>query len=297
MPEIYAKVLADSVAPCNVRLTTLEICAPRIILAEINTHRELSRNFRSSRAVPFAKLVREVLDDPFVPLEFGANQKGMVMGSTGTVDQDKARFTWQAAARQAATHAYDLEARGVHKNLCNRLIEPFMMTYGVISATAWEHLLHQREHPSAEVHFRALAEAIHSALAGSRPDSLEFGRWHLPYISDAEWEYMGSKNPNLSLYDTDRLIDLAKISAARCARVSYKPFDAEAADMGADLRTYAKLVERIDYDADPGHWSPLEHPSMALGVPLRAGNFTGWLQLRKIYPQEYRAQPVNWRVL
>src|ERR1044072_6059739 len=72
-----AKVLADSRSPAGRRLTTLEATFPRFVLAEFNTHRVFSRNSASSRAIPIAKQLRRVLDDPSVPIEFGSNQPGM----------------------------------------------------------------------------------------------------------------------------------------------------------------------------------------------------------------------------
>src|ERR1044072_534502 len=72
-----AKVLADSRSPAGRRLTTLEATFPRFVLAEFNPHRVSSRNSASSRAIPIAKQLRRVLDDPYVPIEFGSNQPGM----------------------------------------------------------------------------------------------------------------------------------------------------------------------------------------------------------------------------
>jgi hypothetical protein len=72
-----AKVLADSITSDGARLTTLEVTFPRIVLAEFNTHRMLSRNSASSRAIPVLKRIKSVVDDPFVPESFGKNQAGM----------------------------------------------------------------------------------------------------------------------------------------------------------------------------------------------------------------------------
>jgi hypothetical protein len=55
------KILADSISPDGVRLTTLEVVMPRIVLAEFNTHRMLSRNSASSRAIPIEKMIRMVI--------------------------------------------------------------------------------------------------------------------------------------------------------------------------------------------------------------------------------------------
>src|SRR3954470_20670742 len=78
------KILADSRSPADYRLTTLEATFPRFILAEFNTHRSFSRNSASSRAIPITKQVRRVLEQPYVPIEFGSNQPGMQAGAALT---------------------------------------------------------------------------------------------------------------------------------------------------------------------------------------------------------------------
>ena len=61
-------ITAHSLSPQGDELITVLATFPRIILAEINTHRMLSKNTSSSRAIPFKKMVESVQNDPFVPI-------------------------------------------------------------------------------------------------------------------------------------------------------------------------------------------------------------------------------------
>ncbi len=123
-----AKVIADSVAKhTGLRLTTLEVTFPRIVLSEFNTHRVFSRNSASSRAIPVSKQIDKVMDDPFVPIYWGKNQKGMSADQELTPEEQEVAIDyWLNARDQAVAHARDMSHYGVHKQLTNRLLEPFM---------------------------------------------------------------------------------------------------------------------------------------------------------------------------
>lgn len=266
-----ATVLADSLTPTGARLTTLQVCFPRFILAEVNTHRMLSRNYRSSRAVPVAKLVEEVRTEPFVPLAFLKNKPGMQGGEVlDDAKTNEARTTWLAAARDAANHAEWMALAGVHKQLANRIIEPYLYVHGVISATEWDNLFALRCHPDAQPEFQELACAMRDAIASSTPvgrgvEIRSRASWHLPYISDDERESMP-------------IGTLLQLSAARCAWVSYKPFDPDqAGDVEKALRTFSKLADSV-----PMHASPLEHQGTP-ALPRGSGNYYGWQQFRHLY--------------
>jgi thymidylate synthase ThyX len=72
-----ARIVADSTNAKGNRLTTMVVVFPRIVLAEFNTHRVFSRNSASSRAIPVEKMIAMVEEQPYVPEEWGSNQKGM----------------------------------------------------------------------------------------------------------------------------------------------------------------------------------------------------------------------------
>lgn len=282
---IYAKVMADSINVSGQRITTLEVRFPRIILAEVNTHRMVAKNGASSRAIPFTKRLAAIQDDPFIPMRWGREQKGMEAGEE--VEHPEAvREIWLKARDEAVEHAIGLASGGLHKNLCNRLIEPFAWMTMVWTATNYANLTFQRDHRAAEDHFQILGACVRSALISSGPSPLHFGEWHMPYIRpddyQAVWSMAHEQEPIRQDY-------LRKISAARCARVSYETQDG-VRDVLADLGLFSRLVVRDEYETEPGHWSPLEHVCMALATPERIGPFTGWFPLRKQYKHEYRRE-------
>lgn len=143
---IQAKIVADSLAPNGARLTTLEIVFPRYILAELNTHRLFSKNSASSRAIPFEKMVKQVITNPFIPYAWQVDHKGM-QGTkylTETEDTESAKGEWIRARDIAVQQASYLNNIGVTKQLCNRLLEPFMYHKVLISATEWENFFNLR---------------------------------------------------------------------------------------------------------------------------------------------------------
>jgi thymidylate synthase ThyX len=296
-----AKVLADSVAPAGQRLTTLEATFPRFILAEFNTHRVFSRNSASSRAIPVAKQLRRVLDDPYVPIEFGSNKPGMQAGPALTgAARDAAEAEWLQARDDAVRHVLGLitspenvanfedlhecleaaqgslkeppaEWLNVHKQVANRLLEPFMWHTVIVSSTTWENFFNLRCHPDAQPEIRLIATKMRDAVERSVSTRLEPDEWHLPLIGEAEREEASSPE------------ELAKISIGRCARVSYLTH-AGTRDLSADITLYDRLLES-------GHMSPMEHVARPM-TPVElersewSGNFQGWIAHRKLIPGE-----------
>src|SRR6185369_7117160 len=74
---IKAEIVADSINEKGNRITSFIVTFPRIILAEKNTHRVFSRNSASSRAIPFPKMVKSVRENPFIPIAWQKDHKGM----------------------------------------------------------------------------------------------------------------------------------------------------------------------------------------------------------------------------
>ena len=262
---ISATILADSVNTRGDRIATVQYTAHRFILAEVNTHRVFSRNARSSRAVPTARLIDEVRTNPALPVELARNQSGMVAGEAlDDHDVRDAVTVWRSAARLAAGEAARLAAIGVHKQWANRVLEPFLYVHGIITSTSWSNFFRLRLAPDAQPEMQALARAIKGAMDGSAPVELADGEWHLPYIEERDVCAHG-----------DDGMALAKLSAARCARVSYRPFD------GSDSLD-AELA-RADRLMAVGHWSPFEHQAQADAgdnAPETWRNFRGWCQFR-----------------
>lgn len=265
-----AKVICDSISPLGHRLTTLEVKYHRFVLAEMNTHRVFSRNTASSRAIPYQKLRRSVLDDPAFPLSWPEEKKGM-QGGKEFVEALKysAEVQWTNALHNAIETADKLHALGLHKSVINRLLEPFQYVTSIITATDWQGFWEQRCSPLAQPEIRAAAEVMKSAYDRSIPQEVGYGDWHLPYITSDDLKEAYDRN-----YDRDETKRVFKmLSSARCARVSYLTHDGRR-DWNADLDLYERLTT-----ASPPHWSPLEHP--ATPIPgYTPGNFTGWKQLR-----------------
>jgi thymidylate synthase ThyX len=246
-----AMILADSISS-GVRLTSMAVTFPRIILAEVNTHRMFSRSSASSRAIPVEKRIAAVRADPFVPAAFGSNKRGMQAGENlGDVENSDARADWEEAMEAACNFAESMSRLGVHKQWANRLIEPFAWTTAVITATEWANFFALRISPLAQPEMQTTAAAMKAAMDGSKPRELKPGQWHLPYI---DWDEAGGIEP----------LALAKISSARCARVSYLTQDGKR-DIKADLELHDRLLAA-------GHMSPYEHPAKAVtpdfGNPL-----------------------------
>lgn len=272
-----AKILADSIAG-GVRLTTMEVTFPRFILAEFNTHRQFSRNSASSRAIPVKKRLKSTFLSPFVPEAFGKNKSGM------QAEEDvsgwklrAARWTWHMAAWTATFYAWIFSKLGVHKQHANRIIEPFLWHTVIVTASEWENFFNLRAHPDAQPEIQKIARMMKEAMDNSTPEPLMEGDWHLPYIDEQDYEEsMG--NPSCTIdYEW-----LAKLSTARCARVSYLTHDTKKRDVAADLRLHDRL-------ASSGHLSPFEHSAMV--DPYMEDKFCGnfrapWRQYRKMIPGE-----------
>lgn len=259
-PHVRAVMVADSIAD-DVRLVTIETEAPRWILAEINTHRVLSKSSQSSRAVPLSARIREVSTNPVMPCEWRAEQRGMeageelpaeVIAELKELAMEEAQFLAHAARRRAQL--------GLHRQWAARGLEHLVTVRTVWTGTEWDNLLALRLSPSAQPEFRELAHCIAALLEHHQPT----GRYvHTPYAPP-------------ELCDADR----ALVSAARCARVSYWRSDGRPSTVADDLALAWRLL-------DDGHMSPFEHiATLGYVDPPKRSNFREWSQLRKHLPGE-----------
>lgn len=268
MTQFTATVVADSINSYGNRLTTLQLSYPRFIHAEFMTHRMFSRNASSSRAIPVAKMIEQVRTNPAMPIHWGANQPGM-QARAELAFPEEAIQSWKRAARQAADIAEHMAAIGLHKQVANRVLEPFQIMNVVVSATEWANFFELRDHEDAQPEIRALAVAMKNAMDESRPvlrseaswSRADVASWHLPYVSHEERE----------LY---RLGVLLKLSTARCARVSYKNHDQTEPSIKKDVELHDALV-----GSAPLHASPTEHAARTCGNTYQK-NFKGWKQYR-----------------
>lgn len=267
--ECQVKILADSVNPFNKkRLTTFELTFWRPILSQLTRHRLLSFCVRSSRATPVDTLIAEITNSPWGPKEWGLNESGMIATQVMTMPEQvkSCDYIWYHAAKSNCTIAKSLADAGVHKQIVNRLLEPFSCSHAVVSGTEWDNFYRLRCAKDTQPEFREMALKMKELQENSEPKELEENQWHLPYISEEELH-------------TYRYSKLCKISAARCARVSYKTYSGDI-DVEKDLQLYQKLVSS-------GHWSPLEHCACPAVEQYLPSNFIGWNQLRKFEEEEF----------
>lgn len=299
MSQITARIVADSISKRGqCRITTFILRFPRFLLAEVNTHRMLSRNSASSRARPFKVMLKDVTIDPFIPpLGWMASHKGMQ--GTEFLDEAKseeAKKIWLKLRDDVVAGTILLDQLGVTKQWVNRPLEAFMWHEIILTGTEFENFLALRAHPDTEIHLCKLATLMLEAYNESTPKLLNDGEWHIPFgdaMDEAKILKLFDEPPSQADIDRAKL----KIAAARCARISYKPFGSEENyDYAADQKLFNTLVEG-------NHFSPLEHVARAMtqeewekNVSTRSdtieqgwcGNFRGFIQLRKDFWNENR---------
>lgn len=267
---IEVKIIKDSIAPSNVRLTTFVLTYPRFIHSEFLTHRSFSRNASSSRAIPVKKQIELIETNPAIPLDFRKNKKGMQAGEL-IEDQEAAMKIWLDARDSAIKEAKRMLELDIAKQYVNRILEPFSHISVVCTATDWTNFFALRIHEAAQPEICELAKQMYNVYNNSVPDKLLYGQWHLPFVNYSHIE-------NISL-SNDILI---KRSVAKCARVSYLNHDGTQSTEEQDLQLYDRLL-----GSKPIHASPAEHQAMAIkSSDIRSGNFRGWLQYRKLLMDE-----------
>lgn len=311
---IIARIVADSISEQGKRITTFEVEHHRWILAEINKHRMLSNNYQSSRAVPVSKIIEQIKTSPATPVFWGKNQAGMqaVEECENSIflhdqidyydyDRDSA---WKTSAKLTSDLTASWERAGYHKQIVNRLAEPFMMVKGVITGTEWDNFFYLRRHKDAQPELQELANCMWEALQQSTPDILKIGEWHLPYV-DTNTDYLTGEivsystgKPCTEEFKQFDLEQAKKVSSVSCAQVSFRKLD-QAEDTVE--RVWSRLI-----DGEQPHSVCMEH----IATPMRenrqtdiylwengashldkngnlwSGNFQGWIQYRKQLPNE-----------
>jgi hypothetical protein len=287
-------VILDSVAPCGVRLVTIAATFPRIILSEVNTHRDRERNAASSRAIPYESMRSSIMSDPFIPIKWGAEQSGMQTGDAIPEKMQKlAEELWLDSRDSAVLHADMIHHIGrtfvakhpelaepgdelvrIHKSIPNRVVETYMWCTQIMAATEWNNYFRLRCHPDAEVHFWKIANMTRDALANSTPEPRADGEWHLPFVRDRDLEQLQDEG-----FSTHQI---CCISTARVARVSYLTHEGQR-DPKKDITLFDRLVGGSGF----GHWSPHGQVAQATNdASMRSGPFRGWLQFRKLFANE-----------
>lgn len=293
------KIIARSISEQGMPLVTTQFKYPRFIHAEFMTHREFSRNASSSRAIPVVKMIEQVRNDPAMPIHWGANQPGMQ--ADNQLDADDIQIMknhWLLAAEQAADQAEFMASHGLHKQVANRILEPYQWMHVIATTSNTSNFFGLRRHKDAQPEIKLVADMWHEALEEFPVKLIKQGDWHLPYIAEADHQaaFQHLKVGRIirsEPSDAEVINLLVAMSAARCARVSYLTHEGNLPTVQQDLDLYQRLV-----GAQPLHASPTEHQAtpdwlesglLAEGWQNRHehGNLIGWRQFRKMLPGEY----------
>ena len=274
----------------GIRITTMLLRYPRFVHAELMTHRVFSRNASSSRAIPVMTMLKQIIFDPAMPEYWGANEKGMQAKRELTGWRLRAAKTlWRLARYPAVAAAFIAYKIGLHKQIANRICEPWAHITVLVTSTEYRNFFNLRLHKDAQPEIRILAEKMADKMAKSDPTWLMPGEWHLPFVTHGD-----VNNPTLTPSN------LIALSVARCARTSYLTHDKQSPSREQDLALYDRLV-----GSTPLHASPAEHQASPDNLLIDVasthdwrynqacwaathlhGNFNGWIQFRKTLPDE-----------
>lgn len=317
---IQAQIIADSVNPLGCRLTTFVLEYPRFVHAELMTHRMFSKNAASSRAIPIEKMIEAVQTNPAMPVWWGKNQSGMQAkeelddhvkrhshyynttpqsfndGHEILSDLEMAKKRWLIARDLAITQVRHLNDLGLHKQIANRILEPWFHIKIILSGTEFENFFALRAHPDAQPEIQALAYLMLERYNESKPKPLAVGEWHVPFGDGIDEiqnvNRLEATLTEMGLWSEDYIEQEGiwqeakrKIAIARCARISYLNYEGKD-DYSADI----KLCDRL-FGANPKHLSPTEHVARCEANDAFSGNFRGWTQYRKTFADESLSDP------
>lgn len=291
---IKATIIADSIsAYTNTRITTMELEYPRFIHSEIMTHRQFSRNASSSRAIPIDKMIEQVINNPAIPIHWGLNQSGM-QAKDEQANYIHAYNAWIDARNDAIKHAKQLQSLGLHKQIVNRVLEPFQMMKTLVTATSFDNFFNLRCHKDAQPEIKQLADLMYQAMEKSKPELLKAGEWHTPYVQHERIRGDLIYIIDGKIASTEEAI---KVSCSCSAQVSYRKNDTS---IEKALAIYDKLV-----NSEPVHASAFEHCATPINLSIDnehetkgvtywfrgddglipcSGNFTNWVQYRHLIP-------------
>lgn len=303
------QMILDSVSDQGIRLPTIHLRYPRMVHSELMTHRVLTRNGRSSRAVPVITMMEEARF-PYIP-HFMKNEPGMSATQEFTPEEfAQVEAIWRELAEFTRLKVMELQQLQLHKQWANRPLEWFGYIDVLVSSTYIENFKVLRMDATAQPEMRNIAQVIIDLLEQSVPTELKPGEWHMPYIdlekdaplvldflqTEEGWSLPGNHpTTQARIRDTFK-----KLSTARCARLSYAPFDGNG-DVASEISRHDRLVV-----SRPVHASPAEHVATPDSVvqtevavidgewtdlkswehPKQHGNFCGWRQYRKMLPNE-----------
>lgn len=298
---ISATIIQDSITRDNKRITTFELEYPRFIHSEFMTHRQFSRNCASSRAIPIHVMHQHIRDNMAYPVHWGKNQAGMQ--AKEEIDAEakaSAKIDWEVACDTAIHNSRMLASTGLHKQIANRVTEPFQTMKTVVTATEWENWFWLRFHADAQPEIHELAKQMLNAHIASFPVPVFAGEWHVPYVTRRRSPLTGTMEYYTDSGTSVTVQDARIVSTSCCAQVSYRKSD-DSIEKAREI--YDRLIT-----SEPVHASPTEHQATPMDNPVvksitnlepgvthvdtrgraGSGNFYGWIQHRQLIPGQAR---------
>ena len=285
---IKSEIIADSVNMSGNRLTTFLLEYPRYIHSELLTHRVFSKNAASSRAIPVEKFIQQVIENPATPSHWGRNQSGMQANEELLPDEiEQCKREWLSLRDKAIESVLKLKDIGLHKQVANRLLEPWFHMKIILSGTEFQNFFALRAHKDAHPDLQKLAFMMLDQYNNFKPSEKKTGEWHIPFgdkIDQAKLDILeekiyGPRQPQTYYFYQQQELR-KKIAVARCARVSYLNYEGK-----DDYEVDVQLCDRL-FGNNPKHLSPAEHVAQALDNSEYSGNFRGWKQYRKFFKDE-----------
>lgn len=299
---IQVTLLAHSVNKWGNEVLTFESVYPRFVHAQRLKHRNHSVNTSSSRAIRLDFMADIIRRYPAIPVKFGKNQSGMVAGDL--LDDVKMLDIWLETRDAVLVFHEIFQREKLHKEIANRILEPWMTVKEVSSGTEWNNAYNLRAaDPAAQGEIEVLFKLMLKLKRLSEPVLLKHGEWHLPYVKsirsvdDGVLRYYDSEG-----YELD--VETAKaISSSCCAQVSYRKLN-DTKDKATDI--YNKLMP----ENGNLHATPFEHPCTPFSdfeyyrrrlakaisgdnICMFKGNFQGWTQHRKEFKRENNTNEPN----
>ena len=257
---MQVKLIKNSIAN-GIRICTFILEYNRYIHSELLTHRVLSKNSSSSRAIPTSAIIQNIRDNPAEAVWWGKNMSGMQAKEALSGWRLKlAKLVWASARECAILGARLFNRIGLHKQLANRILEPFQNIRVVVTATEWSNFFNLRDSPDAQPEFAALARMMKLAMEASTPTVLQPGEWHIPYVTchrmlNGRIAYLQPEIAQTECVEIT-LEEALMISASMAAQESYRKSDPS---LEKAKKIYAQLI-----GGAVSHSSPFEHSAMAM---------------------------------
>jgi len=277
---IKAKIVQDSSLPTGERLLTFSVMYGRLIHSELLRHRAASHSVKSSRAIPTHKYRAEVMEKIYVPVKFGTKKRGMQAGEPTFLTKFYGEKIWKLSSKFACFFHWMMEKFGIHKEVANRVLEPYVWVEETITveADALKEIANLRIHDDAQEDVRRIVEEMVYEMDRSTPVELNQEQWHVPYVVRRQVEnemiYTDNNGNKLTL---DQAI---VCSAARCARSSYANHDNSMSSYDKDIGLAKQLI-----GSEPMHLSPFEHQARPFIDDTEksqyGSNFRNFFQQRK----------------